>query len=109
MLGVAATAFCRSDREKDLHGEKFGLGVGGDADNSLLGDLDLLPFGGRGGRRRLGDDEFKLELSLLLLLSELLIITARANELLLELVSLFDMPPPLPLELKLRFLSQKLL
>lgn len=97
VLGVVlAAACCKSDREKDLHVEKFRLGVGGDAGDSLFGDLDLLPCGGKGGRQRLGDDEFELELSLLMLLSELLIITARFDELLLELASLFDMPPLLP-------------
>lgn len=101
---VAVAECCKSEREKDLHGENFRTGVGGDADNSLLGDFDLLTCGGRGGKRGLCDNEFETRHSLLLLLSELLIIADKAKELLLELASLFDMP--LLLFSKMRLLSQ---
>ncbi|GMP59988.1 hypothetical protein CsSME_00023043 [Camellia sinensis var. sinensis] len=81
ILGVAAAAHCRSDREKDRHGEK--VRSGGDKDDSLLGDF--LPCGWRGGRHGVVDDEFELELSLLILLSLPFIVIARAEVLLFEL------------------------
>lgn len=105
ILGVAAAAHCRSDREKDRHGEK--VRSGGDKDDSLLGDF--LPCGWRGGRHGAVADEFELELSLLLLLSLPFIVIARAEVLLLELAGLFDMPPLLPLSGELRFLSKRVL
>lgn len=68
----------------------------------LLDGLDCGCRGGRGG----GELEYELEFeSSLLLLSELLIATAKAKELLLELMGLFDIPPPLFLRGKLRFFS----
>lgn len=102
---VAFAACCKSERERDLHVENFRT-VGDDADDSLLGDFDLLLCGGRGGKRRLGDDVFEPRHSLLLLLSELLIIADRAKELLLELASLFDMPLLLFSKFRLWLLSQ---
>lgn len=69
--------------------------------------LEALDCGGRGGRGG-GELEYELELeSSLLLLSELLMATARAKELLLELMGLFDIPPPLFFrgKQKLRFFS----
>lgn len=69
--------------------------------------LDALDCGGRGGRGG-GELEYELQFeSSLLLLSELLIATAKARELLLELMVLFDIPPPLFLSGTLRFFSHK--
>lgn len=101
---VAVAECCKSEREKDLQGENFRTGVGGDADDSLLGDFDLLPCGGRGGKQGLCDNKFEPTHSLSLLLSELHIIADKAKELLLELASLFDMP--LLLFSKMRLLFQ---
>lgn len=106
---VAVAECCKSERENDLQGESFRTGVGGDADDSLLGDFDLLPGGGRGGRGGRGgkqglcDNKFEPSHSLLLLLSELLIIVDKAKELLLELASLFDMPLLLLSKMRLLF------
>ena len=90
MLGVAAATNCRSDRENDRHGE-FRRGGGGD--ELLLGGV--LPCGCRGGRQKEGDVETEFESSLLLLLTELVMVTPIGIVLRLELVGLFDIPPPL--------------
>lgn len=99
MLGLAASAGCRSDKEKDRNEVNFSTGDD-DKDSQLVG---LLACGGKGGRQRLGDEEFELEALLLLL-----IVAARAN-VLLELADLFDIPPLLLLKLLLKFLSKKYL
>lgn len=89
MLGVDAATHCRSDRENDRHGD---CRSGGD-DDRLPGDL--LMCGCKGGRQEEGDVEIKLESSSLLLQPELLKVSPRRKELLLELASFFDIPPPL--------------
>lgn len=106
VLGVAAsaaTAPCRSDKEKDRHEENFS--GGGDDESSLF--IFLLACGGKGGRQQPCDGEFEFEVSPLLL-SEQFTFAARAS-ILLELVGLFDIPPLRLLIMLLWFLSHKLL
>lgn len=106
------THCCKSAKEKDRESEKFRRG--GDSKDLLLIPAPLepaLPCGCSGGRCG-GDLEAGLEfesslvLQQLLLLSEPLIAIAKASVLRLELMGLFDIPPPLLLSGKFRFLSQ---
>lgn len=89
MVGVVEAASWRSGSEKDRHVAKFRRGgdTDEDGDDSSTG-CDFLLCGGNGGRRILGDDEFRL-----VLLSELVVLSARAIVLLLDLACLFGNPP----------------
>lgn len=86
---------CKSAKDKDLDAQKC---LGGD----VFTWNDALACGCSGGS---GGGDLDEESSLvLLLLSELLIATAKASELRLELMGRFEIPPPLLLNGKLRFL-----
>lgn len=85
---------CKSTIENERQADEFSCG--GD-DESMLFLVDLLCGcrGGRGEDGRGGDLEIESSLELLML-SELLLLmaTAKANVLRLELSGLFDIPPP---------------
>lgn len=103
MLGVDdAATDCRSDIEKDRHGD---CRWGGDEDP--MGG-DLLPCGCKGGRLQDGGVEFELESSWLMLEAELLIVSQRTNVLLLQLADLFKVPPVMFFIGLLWFLSKRL-